>query len=166
MRPIWGLQDPGGPHIGPMNLTTWESNLQNSMKVDFFSITDSFAMIWTYLAFDDFFASWIQLMCPYNPELLHWHLANRMIASVPVNHSNAMGKSFGAKHNISLQTNNICTYFVGSTVMFLTNINSLWPSDNLWLRRSSLDPVMTCHLLYIKQLLEPMLNHLSLWNEF
>ena len=23
MRPIWGRQDPGGPHIGPMNLAIW-----------------------------------------------------------------------------------------------------------------------------------------------
>ena len=21
--PIWGRQDPGGPHVGPMNLATW-----------------------------------------------------------------------------------------------------------------------------------------------
>ena len=24
MGPTWGLQDPGGPHGGPMNLATWE----------------------------------------------------------------------------------------------------------------------------------------------
>ena len=24
MVPIWGRQDPGGPHVGPMNLTIWE----------------------------------------------------------------------------------------------------------------------------------------------
>ena len=23
MGPIWGLQDPGGPHVGPMNLAIW-----------------------------------------------------------------------------------------------------------------------------------------------
>ena len=23
MRPIWGRQDPGGPHVGPMNLDIW-----------------------------------------------------------------------------------------------------------------------------------------------
>ena len=23
MGPIWGLQDPGGPHGGPMNLAIW-----------------------------------------------------------------------------------------------------------------------------------------------
>ena len=26
MRPIWGLQDPGGPHVGPMNVAIWVSN--------------------------------------------------------------------------------------------------------------------------------------------
>ena len=24
MRPIWGRQDPGGPHVGPMNFAIWE----------------------------------------------------------------------------------------------------------------------------------------------
>ena len=23
MGPIWGWQDPGGPHVGPMNLASW-----------------------------------------------------------------------------------------------------------------------------------------------
>ena len=26
MGPIWGRQDPGGPHAGPMNLTIWGAN--------------------------------------------------------------------------------------------------------------------------------------------
>ena len=25
MGPIWGRQDPGGPHVGPMNLAIWDS---------------------------------------------------------------------------------------------------------------------------------------------
>ena len=24
MGPIWGQQDPGGPHVGPMNFATWD----------------------------------------------------------------------------------------------------------------------------------------------
>ena len=24
MRPIWGRQDPGGPHVGPMNFAIWD----------------------------------------------------------------------------------------------------------------------------------------------
>ena len=24
MGPTWGQQDPGGPHVGPMNLAIWE----------------------------------------------------------------------------------------------------------------------------------------------
>ena len=23
---IWGRQDPGGPHVGPMNFAIWETN--------------------------------------------------------------------------------------------------------------------------------------------
>ena len=28
MGPIWGRKDPGGPHVGPMNLTIWENETQ------------------------------------------------------------------------------------------------------------------------------------------
>ena len=24
MGPIWGRQDPGGPHVGPMNFAVWD----------------------------------------------------------------------------------------------------------------------------------------------
>ena len=24
MGPIWGRQDPGGPHVGPMNFSIWD----------------------------------------------------------------------------------------------------------------------------------------------
>ena len=30
MGPIWGRQDPGGPHVGPMNLVIWESLIKKS----------------------------------------------------------------------------------------------------------------------------------------
>ena len=26
MGPIWGRQDPGGPHVGPMNFVIWVFN--------------------------------------------------------------------------------------------------------------------------------------------
>ena len=26
MGPIWGRQNPGGPHVDPMNFATWEEN--------------------------------------------------------------------------------------------------------------------------------------------
>ena len=25
MGPIWGRQDPGGPHVGPMNFAIWDT---------------------------------------------------------------------------------------------------------------------------------------------
>ena len=31
--PIWGRQDPGGPHIGPMNLAIWGSNQKHRRVV-------------------------------------------------------------------------------------------------------------------------------------
>ena len=30
MGPIWGRQDPGGPHVGPMNLAIWEHHLSEA----------------------------------------------------------------------------------------------------------------------------------------
>ena len=27
MGPIWGRQDPGGPHVGPMNFAIWDINV-------------------------------------------------------------------------------------------------------------------------------------------
>ena len=38
MGPIWGRQDPGGPHVGPMNFVIWDNmflmiaNLSDSNK--------------------------------------------------------------------------------------------------------------------------------------
>ena len=29
MRPIWGRQDPGGPHVGPMNFAIGVDNITN-----------------------------------------------------------------------------------------------------------------------------------------
>ena len=29
MGPIWGQQDPSGPHVGPMNLAIWDLGLTN-----------------------------------------------------------------------------------------------------------------------------------------
>ena len=28
VEPIWGRQDPGGPHVGPMNFVIWVLKLQ------------------------------------------------------------------------------------------------------------------------------------------
>ena len=37
MEPIWGRQDPGGPHVGPMNFAIWvapsKTNLQYSTHI-------------------------------------------------------------------------------------------------------------------------------------
>ena len=29
MGPIWGRQDPGGPHVGPMNFAIWDDMFHN-----------------------------------------------------------------------------------------------------------------------------------------
>ena len=33
MGPIWGRPDPGGPHVGPMNLAIWVLNLGNVVGI-------------------------------------------------------------------------------------------------------------------------------------
>ena len=37
MGPIWGRQDPGGPHVGPMNFAIWENSsvITNVNEYDF-----------------------------------------------------------------------------------------------------------------------------------
>ena len=32
MGPIWGWQDPGGPHVGPMNLAIWDHEADSFLK--------------------------------------------------------------------------------------------------------------------------------------
>ena len=40
MGPIWGRQDPGGPHAGPMNLAIWDHKSNNMMhKIDKIGLT-------------------------------------------------------------------------------------------------------------------------------
>ena len=34
MGPIWGRQDPGGPHVGPMNLAIWDLLLAYQSRID------------------------------------------------------------------------------------------------------------------------------------
>ena len=33
MGPIWGRQDPGGPHAGPMNLAIWVAIVSSTDKI-------------------------------------------------------------------------------------------------------------------------------------
>ena len=32
MGPIWGQQDPGGPHVGPMNFAIWDDPCEGTWK--------------------------------------------------------------------------------------------------------------------------------------
>ena len=36
MGPIWGRQDPGGPHIGPMNFAIWADMNKDRSCVNYF----------------------------------------------------------------------------------------------------------------------------------
>ena len=45
MGPIWGRQDPGGPHVGPMNLALWEA-------MDRFLLSHNRALQWCHNGHD------------------------------------------------------------------------------------------------------------------
>ena len=32
MGPIWGRQDPGGPHVDPMNFAIWDETYDNILE--------------------------------------------------------------------------------------------------------------------------------------
>ena len=42
MGPIWGRQDPGGPHVVPMNFAIWEHIISSGMwcgvKIEWFNV--------------------------------------------------------------------------------------------------------------------------------
>ena len=40
MGSIWGRQDPGGPHVGPMNFAIWEIIVWQAQVSVIFSVTD------------------------------------------------------------------------------------------------------------------------------
>ena len=54
MGPIWGWQDPGGPHVGPMNLVIWDvpSRFTQNMMTQCMSpnrrINLQFSALWRY----------------------------------------------------------------------------------------------------------------------
>ena len=60
MGPLWGLQDPGGPHVGPMNLAIW-------------------SYILTCLQINQWY--------PYPPRVLLSHCGHHEIAPMPMKQS-------------------------------------------------------------------------------
>ena len=40
MGPIWGRQDPGGPHVGPMNFAIWGRKSPNAVRYKSFWVPD------------------------------------------------------------------------------------------------------------------------------
>ena len=39
MGPIWGRQDPGGPHVAPMNFAIWELSSRESYGMSIVSMS-------------------------------------------------------------------------------------------------------------------------------
>ena len=46
--PIWGRQDPGGPHIGPINLAIWDSTSKTTDQ--HFVDTIAYDAYWVFLS--------------------------------------------------------------------------------------------------------------------
>ena len=47
MGPIWGRQDPGGPHVGPMSLATWQVNAITGDDISLFVAMRQVATIYS-----------------------------------------------------------------------------------------------------------------------
>ena len=41
MGPIWGRQDPGGPHVGPMKFAIWDYQVNHYLNFSQFGLTYS-----------------------------------------------------------------------------------------------------------------------------
>ena len=50
MGPIWDRQDPGGPHVGPMNFAIWESLVWATGSVAGWDFHCQSLKIWTNLS--------------------------------------------------------------------------------------------------------------------
>ena len=49
MGPIWGRQDPGEPHVGPMNFAIWAPVSDGGFPAQWTSNVESVAMSWLFL---------------------------------------------------------------------------------------------------------------------
>ena len=45
MGPIWDRQDPGEPHVGPMNLAIWEGLVSFESQINTFSLRNEGTML-------------------------------------------------------------------------------------------------------------------------
>ena len=70
MGPIWGRQDPGGPHVGTMNLAIWVCTIYWCL----------FDLLWMFSV--DLWDIFFRVL--HSSELLHWHLGNWMVSPVPL----------------------------------------------------------------------------------
>ena len=69
MGPIWDRQDPGGPHVGPMNFAIWVS-ISNSIL--FHIITQVFVNDSLFSTFLNFFAIFLSLTKIIHQECSTW----------------------------------------------------------------------------------------------
>ena len=82
MGPIWGRQDLGGPHVGPMNLAIWvftRSTMSMGLSNgQFYSIL----MKWSYIIWNDVVYIWLCQMqvCKISP----WHKNGAMILNATI----------------------------------------------------------------------------------
>ena len=58
MGPIWGWQDPGGPHVGPMNLAIWFrlKDMWFDLKIYLIVHKMSASLCWLCITLNDFIA--------------------------------------------------------------------------------------------------------------
>ena len=91
MRPIWGRQDPGGPHVDPMNFAIWEDvsmvvlwwiqTMQSNLGI-------TWQMTWhvSYLVFTDGPHANGSHTCVATNVTISWHLITYILVLAPLYH--------------------------------------------------------------------------------
>ena len=78
MGPIWGRQDPGGPHVGPMNFAIWDGidpEIQNIPSEELIAgklLTDHYESVVLWTALDHAFMKMKSPLLCYNISQLHY----------------------------------------------------------------------------------------------
>ena len=88
MGPIWGRQDPGEPHVGPMNFAIWDGPW--GFQWNFSKIIESLLMIddckialrWMSLDFTDDKSTLAQVMAWYSDGTGHYQLPGGIISLI------------------------------------------------------------------------------------
>ena len=81
MGPIWGRQDPGGPHFGPMNIAIWVTSESEIWDVLYEFKVWSTVWLIHYSTVSNIVLYWILLQQNLYVYLEYMYLSNKYISS-------------------------------------------------------------------------------------